>query len=759
VRVLVLGSGGREHAIVDALLRSPRLSALAVAPGNAATQRYNVELDPGDHEAVVGFCRSETIDLVIVGPEAPLVAGVADALAEAGVACFGPRSAAARLEGSKSFAREFAGRHGIPGPRHATVRTIEEAGTFLGAVQGPVVVKADGLAAGKGVFLPSDRLDTGAVLHELLVEGSLGAAGATVVLEERLEGPELSLLGFTDGVTVRALPLARDHKRVGDADTGPNTGGMGAYAPADTDADLDELTRRFLQAAVDGMAAEGTPYVGVLYAGLMETADGPRLIEYNCRLGDPEAQTLLALLETDLLEVVLACVGGRLHEVDLRVRPGSAATVVLAAEGYPAEARAGIALAETGGLPDGVAVHHAGTRVEADGTVVSAGGRVLAVTAVAADLPTAVDRAYEVVDRLLVPGLFCRRDIARRAALRQGDAYAAAGVSLAAGKAATDAIADAVASTHDARVLAGVGSFGGVLDVSALRDLDQPLLVATTDGVGTKTLLAAQLGRWEGIGADVVNHGINDVLVQGARPLFFLDTVAAGRLQPEVVGRLVTGMAEACRVAGCVLLGGETAEMPDVLVDDAVDVSGTLVGVVERERLLPRASIAPGHLLVGLASSGLHTNGYSLARKAVSGLDLHQGLPGGGGVTIGEALLEPHRSYLPVLEAALDADLVDGLAHITGGGLVDNVPRALPVGSAAVVRPGAWPVPALFRFLVHAAGLERAQAHQVLNMGIGMVAIVAPDKVGRFQESVGEETWLIGEVEAGDGAPAVRLEP
>jgi phosphoribosylamine--glycine ligase/phosphoribosylaminoimidazole synthetase len=756
-----VGRGAREHAIVEALVRSPRLTHLAVAPGNAGTESHNVALDVDDHGAVAGWCHQHRVDLVVVGPEGPLVAGLADRLADEGVACFGPSAAAARLEGSKSFAREFAVRHQIPGPRHRTVRSLEAAGAFLEAFDGPVVVKADGLAAGKGVFLPADRLETGAVLHQLLVEGALGAAGSTVVLEERLAGPEVSLLGFSDGTTVRALPAARDHKRVGEGDTGPNTGGMGAFAPVATAEPLAWLVERFLQRAVDGLAAEGTPYVGVLYAGLMETPAGTRLIEYNCRFGDPEAQALLALLDTDLLEILVACVEGRLDQVEVLVRPDTAVTVVLAAEGYPTEPVTGVELdLALDELAPGVRVHHAGTARDGEGTVRSAGGRVLSVTATGADLDSALDRTYRAVDRLLVPGLFCRRDIARPGTRSAGDAYADAGVSLEAGRAATEAIASAVASTHDARVLAGVGAFGGVIDASALAGMRHPLLVATTDGVGTKTLLAAQLDQWEGIGHDVVNHGVNDVLVQGARPLFFLDTVAAGRLDPRVVARLVAGMAEACRAAGCVLLGGETAEMPDVLVADAVDVSGTLVGVVERDALLPSGRVRPGHVLVGLASSGLHTNGYSLARKALSGVDLLQALPGGGGISLAEALLAPHRSYLPVLAPALDAGLVDGLAHVTGGGLVDNLPRALPEGCGAVVRPGSWPVPALFRFLLHTSGLDRAVAHRVFNLGIGMVAVVAPDRLAAFQESLGEESWVIGEVEAVTGRPrSARLAP
>jgi phosphoribosylamine--glycine ligase / phosphoribosylformylglycinamidine cyclo-ligase len=752
MNVLLLGSGGREHAMADALLRS-RLGELQlfVAPGNAGTTQFNVALDLDDHEDIVSFCESESIDLVVVGPEAPLVEGLADDLMACGIACFGPSAAAAQLEGSKAFTREFASRHGIPSPRSAKFTDVEQAVAWLDEIGKPVVVKADGLAGGKGVVIPADRVETERAIFEMLSGQSMGAAGTTIVLEECLAGEELSLIGFCDGKTVRALPPAQDHKRVGEGDTGLNTGGMGAFAPVPgvTATQVIEYTASFLQRAVDGMATEGTPYVGMLYAGLMLTSDGPRLIEYNCRFGDPEAQVLLSLLDADLLDVMLACIEGRLDEIDLATTGATAATIVVAADGYPAAPRSDIAIPKV--KLGRAQLFHAGTKIDDAGQLVSTGGRVLNVVGTGADLASALDVAYDVVDQLTGDdtGLFARNDIGWRHLPR--DAYEAAGVSLGAGAATTARIASAVKSTHDDRVVAGLGSFGGVFDVSAFAGLDQPLLVATTDGVGTKTVLAEQLDRWEGCGADIVNHGINDVLVQGAKPLFFLDTVASATLDPEIVGRVVDGMAEACRNSGCVLLGGETAEMPDVLTAGAVDIAGTLVGVVERSKLLPRAGIAPGHLLVGLASSGLHTNGYSLARKVVGELDLNSPLPGGTGESIGEALLAVHRSYLAPLGRALEQDLIDGLAHITGGGLIDNLPRILPDGCGAEIDPTSWDMPPLFKFLVARAGLSQFDAFNILNCGIGMVAVVAPDCVDAVREAIAEETWVIGTVTQGEG--------
>ncbi|MGF1595846.1 MAG: phosphoribosylamine--glycine ligase [Acidimicrobiales bacterium] len=757
--VLLLGSGGREHAIADGLQRSPRLRRLHIAPGNAGTGRFNVDIDVASNLKVVDFCVRNDVDLVVVGPEAPLVAGIADDLNLAGIACFGPSAEAAQLEGSKSFAREFAARHGIPGPHCKTFTDVDSALAWLDQADFDIVVKADGLAAGKGVIVPENRVEAERAIYAFLAEGAMGAAGETVVLEERLRGEELSLFGIADGVTVVPLVTAQDHKRVGEGNTGLNTGGMGAFAPVpgispEVEA---ELAEQFLTAAVDGMAAEGHPYVGVLYAGIMMTDDGPRLIEYNCRLGDPEAQVILPLIETDLLDVLQSAANGELATTKIAVSSATAAAIVVAADGYPTDPRQGVPIPEVE-VGEGVQVLHAGTAV-VDGRLVSSGGRVLSVVGIGDDLHQALDRAYPVVERLVGDGLFARFDIGWRHAPRPPDRGAAAaatgrvtyddaGVSFDAGAASGARIAAAVRSTHDDRVVAGHGSFGGVFDISALAGLTDPLLVASTDGVGTKTLVARQLDRWEGCGADIVNHGVNDVLVQGARPLFFLDTVAAAELEPEVVGRIVDGMAAACRDADCVLLGGETAEMPDVLAAGSVDIAGTMVGVVERHRLLPNDEIAPRHLLVGLASSGLHTNGYSLARKVFSGMDLDGDLPGAG-VTIGDALLAVHRSYLKPLAAALDAGLVDGLVHLTGGGFVDNIPRILPAGCGARIDTSSWTRPVLFNYLIARAGLTEIEAHRVFNCGIGMVAVVAPDRVDEFRSAVDEPTWVVGEVTIG----------
>lgn len=743
-RVLIVGGGGREHAIARAIAASPRTALLHVAPGNAGTPGTRIPIDATDIPALVDHVRVAGIDLVIVGPESPLAAGLADALAAVpGCRVFGPTQAGARLESSKAFARAEAQRLGIPGPRAATFGPADAEGARAWArtLGGPVVVKESGLAGGKGVTLPED----GASLHAAIAHA---CAYGDVVIEERLAGPEYSLIAFTDGTTVRPLPLAQDHKRLGNGDTGPNTGGMGAYAPAplpvSATASLDDLCATFIAPVVDARRAAGTPYVGWMYAGLMWTARGPRLLEWNCRLGDPEAQVLLPLLETDLLEVIEACVEGRLAEVPVRVRDGAALGVVLASPGYPGRPETGRPVT---GLHDGngvIAIH--GATTIRDGVPVTDGGRVATVVGIGSDLAGARQRAYEGVARVASDGITYRTDIGWRAPGLSLASYAATGVNIEEGNRAVGLLGASVASTATARtpeVLRGVGAFGGALDVSFLKEFDHPVLVGSTDGVGTKVELAARLDRVRGTGIDIVNHCVNDVLVQGARPLFFLDYLASSRLDPERVAETVAGMAEACREAGCVLLGGETAEMPGVYRDGAFDIAGTLVGVVERADLLPRAGIGPGDVLIGLASNGPHTNGYSLLRRLFAWASLDS-TPAPLNRPLADALLVPHRSYLPILEPVLRHPALKALVHITGGGLVDNLPRVLPKGVRAVVRLGSWPVPPLFQLVRDLVAMPDVELYRTLNMGVGMVMVVDRDGVDAVRASIAEATWVIG---------------
>jgi phosphoribosylamine--glycine ligase len=418
MNLLIIGSGGREHALAWKIAQSPKVARLYIAPGNAGTAGCgeNLALDVDDHSAVVRLCREKSIDLVIVGPEGPLAAGLADALAAGGVRCFGPGRAAAQIEASKVFAKHFMSRHRIPTARFAAFTAYDAAAEHLRAVDYPVVIKASGLAAGKGVLLPESPAGALAALRQVMLERQFGAAGDAVVVEERMQGPEVTLLAFCDGSTVRAMPPSQDHKRALDGDRGPNTGGMGAYAPVPVcpPALAEELVRIALQPCVDGLRAEGAPFVGVLYGGFMLTAEGPRVVEFNCRFGDPETQVLLPLLVSDLLEVTLACVEGRLHDQEILWEGGAAAGVVLASGGYPGDYASGFPIDGLDTEQPGSFVFHAGTRVR-DGRAVTAGGRVLCVTGTGDDLRGALGRAYSRIDSLAFEGMHFRRDIGARA--------------------------------------------------------------------------------------------------------------------------------------------------------------------------------------------------------------------------------------------------------------------------------------------------------------------------------------------------------
>ena len=417
LNILIVGSGGREHALAWKIAQSPQAGRIFVAPGNAGTAELatNVSIAADALPELVGFAVDNAIDLVVVGPEAPLAAGLIDRCREAHIVAFGPSRSAARLESSKAFAKSFMVEHAIPTADSQTFVELQPALDYLQSIPGAVVVKASGLAAGKGVIVCDDTDEARDALRNMFVDCAFGAAADEVLIEERLAGPELSLLAFCDGQTAVPMLPARDHKRAYNDDQGPNTGGMGAFAPpADvSDALVQEIMHQVINPVVQGMLAAGTPYQGVLYAGIMLTADGPKALEFNCRFGDPETQVILPLLQGDLLQIMLACAKGALRPEMVQRRGGACATVVMAAPGYPGSYPKGLPISGLYSIDDPeILVFQAGTARQ-DGRVLTDGGRVLAVSGLGHDLESAVSRAYAGVSQINFQGAHYRTDIGR----------------------------------------------------------------------------------------------------------------------------------------------------------------------------------------------------------------------------------------------------------------------------------------------------------------------------------------------------------
>ena len=419
MKILVIGTGGREHALLWKLAQSPSVEKLYAASGNPGISELAtcVQLDINNHTAVCQFIKTEGIGLTIIGPEQPLVDGLSDAITEVGGKVFGPSQRAAQIEGSKSFAKQLMQKYGIPTAKFDVFTNAAAAKVYIKEIGAPVVVKADGLAAGKGVVVAMNEEDALQAVDNMMQELAFGEAGAKVVVEEFMQGEEASLLAFTDGRTVVPMIAAQDHKRIFDGDQGPNTGGMGAYAPAPVlTAELRErVIKEILQPTVNAMREEGCLYQGCLYAGLMITAQGPKVVEFNARFGDPETQVVLPLLNSDLVEVMLACMEGRLNQVEVNWIHGAAVCIVMASEGYPGSYPKGKVIRglETA-QKTGAVVFHAGTAFSGD-TVVTHGGRVLGVTAVADSISLAVDKAYQAVEQIQFDGMQYRKDIAHRA--------------------------------------------------------------------------------------------------------------------------------------------------------------------------------------------------------------------------------------------------------------------------------------------------------------------------------------------------------
>jgi phosphoribosylamine--glycine ligase/phosphoribosylglycinamide formyltransferase/phosphoribosylformylglycinamidine cyclo-ligase/phosphoribosylamine--glycine ligase/phosphoribosylformylglycinamidine cyclo-ligase len=967
--VIVVGSGGREHALAVALAKSPLVGSVICCPGNGGTAVEGGKISNAsdvngkqDNYTVLALVKRVGAAMVVVGPEAPLVDGLVDEMAAAfpDVRVFGPTKAAAELEASKAFTKDFLQEHNIPTAKYRNFTDAAEAIAYVESLDenDRQVVKASGLAAGKGVLLPTTKEETIAAVKEIMSDRAFGAAGDTCVIESFMKGPEASCLAFCDGNTAVLMPAAQDHKRALDNDEGLNTGGMGAYAPAPcVTPDLQKEIEAMCIKTVKKMAERGTPYVGVLYAGMMLTPNGPSVLEFNCRFGDPETQVVLPLLETDLYEVLMACCDGTLESVDVRFKENTAAaTIVCAAKGYPESYPKGMAIEglDAANAIENVKVYHAGTKVAEDDVTRCSGGRVLAVTGLGRNLKYALQSAYQGVSLLDFIGsegehlMHFRTDIAKgaknkklrlgvlgstrgsalipiieacasgelhaeivavvsnkksapilekgrglgvtvttkfisskglsraqydaectatllgagvefvlligymrilskpftdfwagrcinvhpsllpkhaggmdlavhQAVLDAGEeetgctihqvtesvdggpiviqkkvkveagdtaeslkakvqplegpafieairmqcggetiSYADAGVSIDAGNQLVDLIKPACKATRRAGCDADLGGFGGLFDLAAAGyDSANTVLIGATDGVGTKLRIAQSMKKHESVGIDLVAMCVNDLIVGGGEPLFFLDYYATGQLHVEEAAAVVRGIAEGCVQAGCGLIGGETAEMPSMYAPGDYDLAGFSVGAVHRDRILPQG-VCAGDTLLGLPSSGIHSNGFSLVRKLIAkeGLEFESPCPWDDAPTIGDSLLTPTKIYVKSCLPLIKGGLLKGLAHITGGGLVENLPRSLPSGVGAEIS-GHPSLPSVFKWMQNASGLDDNEMLRTLNCGIGMVLILDISNVAAAKQllnEAGEEiVYDLGALVEGEG--------
>ncbi|XP_025836538.1 trifunctional purine biosynthetic protein adenosine-3 isoform X2 [Agrilus planipennis] len=663
-------------------------------------------------------------------------------------------------------------KYSIPTARWQSFTNADKAKQFIKSADFlALVVKASGLAAGKGVVVAENVQEACKAVDEIITAKKYGEAGETVVIEELLVGEEVSVLAFTDGTTVRPLLPAQDHKKIFENDLGPNTGGMGAYCPChliDSDT-MDFVYKNILQKTIEGFKKEKIHFVGVLYAGLILTEKGPKVLEFNCRFGDPETEVILPLLETDLLEVMVSCCQGRLHNVELKWKENlTAVGVVLASRGYPASSSKGdviTGISKVESLPNCL-VFHCGTLQKDSNTFVTNGGRVLIIVSLSRDIPVAIGRALLSCSLIDFDGKQYRKDIAQkgvsRSILKQGTStYQDSGVNIAVGNKFVDNIKPLTKATSREEVIGGLGSFGGLFDLK-LTNYQHPILVSGTDGVGTKLKIAEEINVHSSIGIDLVAMCVNDILAHGAEPLFFLDYFACGHLDLKIAQEVISGIAEGCRQAGCALIGGETAEMSGMYSGDEYDLAGFTVGAVEQDKLLPKLQlIKDGDAVIGLASSGVHSNGFSLVRKTLlsSGGKFEDVAPfSSENKSFGEEFLKPTKIYVKSVLPLMKKGKVKAFAHITGGGLVENVPRILSNNYKVEIDATNWEIPPVFGWLAAVGNINEKEMLKTFNCGIGGVLIVDNKDVDEILKSFPKsESFVIGSVVQTNGSEKVHI--
>ncbi|CAD5114358.1 DgyrCDS3495 [Dimorphilus gyrociliatus] len=757
--ILVIGSGGREHALAWKLSRSSRVDRIFVGPGNPGVELLEkckrIDLRIDSFKEIAFFCQKENVSTVVVGPEDPLANGISDYLHSQGIKCFGPTLAASRIESSKAFAKEFMTKYNIPTAEGKCFSDLQSAMEFVNKwkKQG-LVVKASGLAAGKGVYVNHTKVETIAALETILRDKKFGSAGENVIIEELLEGEEVSCLAFSDGVNVVCLPTAQDYKRLQDWDVGPNTGGMGAYSPCSwvTNTDLEDIKTRIIQPTIDGLRKEGCPYIGLLYAGIMMTRVGPMVLEFNCRFGDPEAQVILPKLETDLYDIIEACLEQKLNNIQLRVKDGYAVATVAVSKGYPNKYEKGKEICGLDSIPSDGLVFHAGTS-KTENSIVTNGGRVLSVVCLENNLKLASQKSLSYLRKLDFDGISFRNDIGLTTVRKKlyNLTYEKSGVDINLADEFIHRIKPLAKMTKRTGTVSDLGLFGGVFDPK-LAGYDDSLLVSGTDGVGTKLKIAQEVGKFDTIGIDLVAMCVNDIIAHGAEPLFFLDYLAVGKLNLDEECALVKGISDGCCLSGCTLLGGETAEMPGLYKEGDFDLAGFSVGAVRRADYLPRINdIKEGDILIGLPSNGVHSNGFSLVRKilSIANMKFSTPFPLDEKKTIGEVLLEPTRIYVKDLLPLIRGKLIKAFAHITGGGIPGNLVRVLPENLDAYLNANDWTIPPSFGILAEIGKIDPVEMLKTFNCGLGGILVVEEsdaEKIVSILKDGGLPSTIVGKI-------------
>ncbi|KFM79800.1 Trifunctional purine biosynthetic protein adenosine-3, partial [Stegodyphus mimosarum] len=748
--VLIIGSGGREHALAWKLSQSSRVKHVYVVPGNAGTYSdpsgkfSNCDINVKNFDEITKWCENKKIDLVAVGPEDPLANGLSDHLKKAGIKCFGPCQKAAQIEASKEFAKSFMHKYNIPTARWSSFKDAQNAKDhILNAPYDALVVKASGLAAGKGVIVSNTREDAVKAVDILKQDKGLASASETIVIEELLKGEEVSVLCFSDGIHISVMPPAQDHKRLLDDDKGPNTGGMGAYCrcPQISEEDLKFIQENIMQKAIDGMKAEGLPYIGVLYAGLMMTKDGPKVLEFNCRFGDPETQVILPLLQSDLYTIMLSCVNGTLNTLQINwALDKYAVGVVLVSGGYPGSYEKGKVITGLDELkyPDYI-IFHAGTSLHS-GTIVTSGGRVLAVVAVEDDLQNASDKAQKGAKAVQFDGVFYRKDIAQKALQRfyhEGMTYKSAGVDIESAEDLVNKIKNLTRQTLRPEVCGGIGGFGGIFDLrgSAYKD---PYLVSKCGGIGEKLKVAQECKKYENAGFDLVANSVNEILCHGAEPLFFLDTYTSGKLEVDVAAKVISGIAKGCKEANCALIGGETAEMPGMYAYGDFDLTAFARGAVEKSEILPRKDISTGDVVIGLLSSSINSSAFNIIRKLVKklGLTYNSPAPFDPNQTLEEILLAPSKMYVKSVLPLMRHKYVKAAAFINDGGLVENIMKILPPSYKIVLDATKLDMPPVFDWIASSGNFSQQEMFEIFNCNIGMILVVAKDVMNEVYQQL-----------------------